>query len=669
MSRRRHGGKEGDPPRVDEADWKTDEDRQLLEDIYKAAKAGEVTKRKLVADDRVLARISDGIYREPASALRELVANAYDADATRVTITTDAPRFSSITVRDNGNGMTREALVRLINHIGGSAKRQTYGSDIGVSRTDDRTLSPGGRKLIGKIGIGLFAVSQLCRDFQVITKRQGESFRLMATISLRRYSEDDPEPAEGEIEAGNVEIRTVEAKDERAHGTDIILSPLSPPARDLLRSRDIWERIIENESDEKLHGDTFTAPTFHVGRVDATGEILEKSENLPWESADSPEDRFRKLHEKVLAETGSRNAKPRLDTSLDRYLRTLWYLSLAAPLDYLDGRHPFDLTGKDFKKVYLLSNLPKGKVDEHKLAESETIRDKFKFSAPVKPTGAAARFDLFVDNVKLARPLAFDGGPAARKSDPAKAPLLFVGRFHPDLSTIPAERSGGAHLSFESYFLWTPRVVPTEHNGVMIRIADASGTLFDNTFLGYQVAEITRLSQLSSELFVLQGLDSALNIDRESFNFGHPHAKIVASWMHRALRQVATAQKRIVKEVREKRRGKGRATALAKTEQIVEDQVDALGLDEAPEVALVDGDDAEVRRLRKEGTTAFLRSAVLGAPKNLAGAAQKNRAEILQRRVVAIIQLLEGYGALRRLTYEQQQELIKAIADILGIEE
>ncbi len=336
MARGRREKQEGDPSQVDATDWKTKEDLQLLQDLDKAAKTGEVTKRKLIADDRVLARISDGIYREPASALRELVANAYDADATRVTITTDAPRFSSITVRDNGNGMTREALVRLINHIGGSAKRQTYGSDIGVSRADDRTLSPGGRKLIGKIGIGLFAVSQLCRDFQVITKRRDEPFRLMATISLRRYSEDDPEPVEGDIEAGNVEIRIVEAKDVGVHGTDVILGPLSTPARDLLRSKDIWDRILENEGAEKIHGDTFTAPTFHIGRVDPKGETLERTENLPWTSSDSPEERFRKLHDRVLAETGDRNAKPRLDTSLDRYLRTLWYLSLAAPLDYLD---------------------------------------------------------------------------------------------------------------------------------------------------------------------------------------------------------------------------------------------------------------------------------------------------------------------------------------------
>ena len=39
---------------------------------------------ELRTDERVIARVTDGIYRQPGSAIRELVSNAYDADATRV---------------------------------------------------------------------------------------------------------------------------------------------------------------------------------------------------------------------------------------------------------------------------------------------------------------------------------------------------------------------------------------------------------------------------------------------------------------------------------------------------------------------------------------------------------------------------------------------------------
>ena len=57
---------------------------------------------KLTTDQRVLARITDGIYREPAAALRELIFNAFDADAANVWIQTDAPRFGEISVTDDG---------------------------------------------------------------------------------------------------------------------------------------------------------------------------------------------------------------------------------------------------------------------------------------------------------------------------------------------------------------------------------------------------------------------------------------------------------------------------------------------------------------------------------------------------------------------------------------
>jgi hypothetical protein len=64
--------------------------------LRKLVESGKRGRTQLETDERVLARITDGIYREPASALRELIFNAYDADATSVWITTDAPRFSRL---------------------------------------------------------------------------------------------------------------------------------------------------------------------------------------------------------------------------------------------------------------------------------------------------------------------------------------------------------------------------------------------------------------------------------------------------------------------------------------------------------------------------------------------------------------------------------------------
>ena len=199
----------------------------------------------LRTDERVLARVTDGIYRQPGSAIRELVSNAYDADAKQVVIKTDRPRFRTLSVEDDGMGMTPAALAHLLHHIGGSAKRSREGADLGIASTSDPTRSPSGRRLIGKIGIGLFSVSQLTHRFQIITKTPGDPFRTIALVVLRQYSDEgSPRPNEVEAyDAGLVTIWREPAADVDSHGTTIILTDIRLQSRDTLQSRDLWEAI------------------------------------------------------------------------------------------------------------------------------------------------------------------------------------------------------------------------------------------------------------------------------------------------------------------------------------------------------------------------------------------------------------------------------------------
>ena len=154
----------------------------LVASIRASQGTTDVVHTTLKTDERVIARVTDGIYRQPGSALRELISNAYDADATRVVIKTDAPRFERISVEDNGHGMGPEALAHLLLHIGGSAKRSVDGPGLGITSPSDPMCSPGGRRLIGKIGIGLFSVSQLTHSFQIITKIKDDNYRTVATV-------------------------------------------------------------------------------------------------------------------------------------------------------------------------------------------------------------------------------------------------------------------------------------------------------------------------------------------------------------------------------------------------------------------------------------------------------------------------------------------------------
>jgi hypothetical protein len=95
-----------------------------------------------------------GIYPTFVSAFKELVSNAYDADATLVTIHL-SPDLSTITIEDNGLGMTPFEFRNEYIRIGGSVQRQ--GED----------LTAGGRRPIGRKGIGFLAVARYCRRVEV----------------------------------------------------------------------------------------------------------------------------------------------------------------------------------------------------------------------------------------------------------------------------------------------------------------------------------------------------------------------------------------------------------------------------------------------------------------------------------------------------------------------
>ncbi|MCB0211273.1 MAG: ATP-binding protein [Anaerolineae bacterium] len=638
----------------------------LLQLLEEREASGKVTSWTLKTDDRVLARISDGIYRHPSSALRELIANAYDADASIVHVRTDAPRFKEISLRDDGYGMDKASLEHLVEHIGGSAKRTQTGSELGITNETDPSLSPNGRKLIGKIGIGLFSVAQLTRQFRIITKRAGDKYRLVADVILKTYSEDslaEYDPGNDNVVTGKIDIRSVEATDITSHGTEIILLNIQPPAVDMLQSRELWERVVEKDNEYKVKVDP---PSYHIGsvQIDDDQDIFRVLPSLPWDQDDSAEDKSKQLFSKMLEESNKTTAKPKLVTTYDEYLQTLWNLGLSLPLPYVIGPHPFDLTSDAMPHFYLLSNEAKGQATQIELDEGQPLRAKLKLEAPFRPPND--KFEVFVDNVKIQKPITFTEFPEASRDNDRKRPILFIGRYKAPLEKLPENIVGGRELEFEAYFLWTPKVVPTEHAGVMVRIADASGTRFDETFFSYQVQELRRLSQISAEIFVRSGLDAALNIDRESFNFGHPHAKILSSWVHRAMRQVANTQKRLAKKERDEEREQASILQKSNLQQIVEKRAQEIGREPKPVKILDAVNDTIAIQERASGSIVITTSSIQPALPEGTGVKQQQDKMILTDKMKSIVQVLEAFGVLDDLAYEKREQLITTIAEILG---
>lgn len=640
-------------------------DEQAFTDAMIASRTtGEPAEAVLKTDDRVLARITDGIYRQPSSALRELISNAYDADATEVYVETDWPRYSQITVRDNGNGMDEEALSRLIHHIGGSSKRTSFGESVGTTGHSDRGLSPAGRRLIGKIGIGLFSVSQLTSHFQIITKRKGADHRLFADVVLKTYLEDDTEElGDKPFETGTVKVQSVSASDLEAHGTQIILRTIHPRARDILRSRERWDRWYEQlELPEQDRDPAVTAPNFHTGNLardpdpDDKQYIFREDPVLPWSEDASALEKFASLRTALAGLVGTASDRPEVAKAFDNYLSLLWTLSLAAPVKYLD-KHPFDLTGSDDPVAYEVTGA-RGKAKAVCNGENETLRAALNLTATDR--AAVGGFRVFVDDVELRRPITFDWWQSERQA--IAHPLIFVGKFAPDLSKIPASIRGG-DLAFEAYLFWNSKIVPKENNGVLVRINGSSSAIFDDTFMKYQVSEQTRLRQITAEIFVSKGLDAALNIDRESFNFAHPHYALLANWLHRALRQVANTQKALSSAIRDAEKAEMQSIASEQIDQFAANSWRTArreSSEQPPPVEMVPNAQAAAIR-RQQGIIALDRSKLSAASPSRTSKGTQVTATMREQKLRAVATILDGFGVFDAMTYDDQHRLLNAV--------
>jgi len=107
--------------------------------------------------------IGERLYTESIEFIREIVNNAYDADATLVEVVLGT---DTVEVRDNGTGMDRDGLIQFFN----------IGSQEKIERTKSSRL---GREMIGQFGIGKFASLAACGRFEVINRKKDFAARVI----------------------------------------------------------------------------------------------------------------------------------------------------------------------------------------------------------------------------------------------------------------------------------------------------------------------------------------------------------------------------------------------------------------------------------------------------------------------------------------------------------
>lgn len=169
----------------------------------------------MTVDLSVLDSLGINLYSNAAAVLSELVANAYDADATQVDITWD--QGQGVTVTDDGCGMTVDEMNGRFLKVGYRKRDES----------NEGNQSPQfGRPFMGRKGIGKLSVFSIANVVTVYSTKDGETnaFRIDAD-ELRAKIErgEDYEPEElAEI-----------PDDYTRQGTTLVLSSLRSKRADL----------------------------------------------------------------------------------------------------------------------------------------------------------------------------------------------------------------------------------------------------------------------------------------------------------------------------------------------------------------------------------------------------------------------------------------------------
>lgn len=170
--------------------------------------------------------IGERLYTESIEFVRELVNNAYDADATIVDIIISE---DTIEIRDNGSGMDIEGLKQYFN-IGSQQKLYSPKSPIF------------NRDRIGQFGIGKFATLSACKRFEIITKKDEFVGRVVF----------DKEQWEKTPDIWQLPFEILRPDFRKQNGTTVILSGLDRK----FDPKDLEAKIIE--------GTPIKAPNFKV---------------------------------------------------------------------------------------------------------------------------------------------------------------------------------------------------------------------------------------------------------------------------------------------------------------------------------------------------------------------------------------------------------------------
>jgi hypothetical protein len=153
------------------------------------------TRFKFKIDLSALNHLGLGLYTGTPAVLTEMVSNSWDADAKKVTITVDSAK-DEIVIEDDGHGMNEDDVEKKFLTVSYSRRTDPKGRGM---------FSEGGRRVMGRKGIGKLAMFSLCRVVDITTKRvDAEAVRLR--VNVERLRSEIEKGHDYLLEAGDARI-------------------------------------------------------------------------------------------------------------------------------------------------------------------------------------------------------------------------------------------------------------------------------------------------------------------------------------------------------------------------------------------------------------------------------------------------------------------------------
>jgi hypothetical protein len=449
----------------------------------------------------ILLHIGAGIYHSVAGALKELVNNSFDADATQVLISTDYPKFQEIVVIDNGSGMSADRFRQAMSIIGSSLK----------ALVDKRRSTPIYRRpIIGRLGIGFMALSQICGKAIIESQEENSTTKFVAVLDFSQFKKRESEQIdESAVQVLRDQYGTQEELEERLRDrtTSKLEKAELKTIKDVLAQAEKQKGNDENLQTEHLgycvlrrnlpavggkKGTTITLQEIDDSVRDILKDEGKSTSLLPqtrateinWQTHQAEVNKWswKELCRRLRDEKNGLTYQ-----ALPNYHQFLWELSLMTPIPYLD-RAP----------VTLRPSL---------LSAKKRALERYKFS-------------LAVDNRILRKPILLPSGSLSRAREPLRVKYDF------NVETFSSNKIvDGRRLQYQGYLYWQRnQVKPTALRGLEIYIRNVGIGTYDYTLLGFPTVNLTsRAGQVSGEVFVDHGLEMALNIDRNSFKETHEH--------------------------------------------------------------------------------------------------------------------------------------------------